>query len=191
MKPAIGVVYEVLIDENGNQKADPGEDIYIGSTTVPKKRLGCADHPAVDLLADEDCVLVSTPIYVDGPVTPTNGGGDGGPTGDDDPSEGDFPGNSDGGGTLPGGETVRDILEWYEQKRIDEIVEDNGGYEPDGTIPDGPPIVNKKRPMLEERKTELFGGDPPPDTQPGESEVRKFKRVTVAVPDFDPTSGGP
>ena len=90
---------------------------------------------------------------------------------------------------MPGGEIVRDILEWYEQKRINTVVGSNGGYGPDGTIPAGGPVVNKNRPMKPERMTELFGNDPPPGSGSGEPVVKKFERVTVLVPGDDPTTG--
>ena len=182
--PRVGVVYEVFLDGNGNGNPDPGERVFVGATTDPAKRLGDLRHPAAALYSDPLCTLACTPVRVDRPFKPTESRPHR-PAAGGDPGDGDFPGDADGGGVYAEGHTVRDVLEWHAQRRLDELVAANGGYAPDGSIPRGGPVLNTARPMTPPRAARLFGGGPPPGSSAGDREIKAFKRVQVLDVQWD------
>jgi hypothetical protein len=173
VKKPIGHIYVIFTDTNGNGVHDPGENVYVGSTTTINTRFH--DHPHVGMLPpfDPKGVIKVFPVFVDGQVTPNPGGGDdndGDPNtgGGDDPTdtgEGDHTAGGNGGGVVPGGKTVREILEWYEEKALNDIIDRELPEDPRPPISipvtEVPNVKNEKHIIKPVRMVNVFPGVDP------------------------------
>ena len=174
VKKRIGFVYEIFIDDNGNGKRDPGEDVYVGSSARIKRRF--RDHEVLDEMIDNPKRKIKIiPVYIDGEIAPNENDPDGNPKIDDDgdpttgggnhPNDsggGDYYPGGNGGGRVPGGKTVREVLEFWEEKLVNKVLDDNG-HDPHSPVGDCDELKNKKHPIGIDRWNNKFGGGTTPD----------------------------
>jgi len=158
VKEPIGYVYEIFIDDNGNGKRDPGEDVYVGSSTRIQKRF--RDHEALgEMIDNPKHKIVIYPVYIDGKITPNKNDEDGNPFIDDDADPttggGNHSNDSGGGDYFPGGNgggrvskdyTVREVIEFWEEKLLKKVLKDNG-HKPHSPVGDCDELKNKQHPI--------------------------------------------
>jgi hypothetical protein len=198
VKPPIGHIYVIWIDANDNGDRDPGEDTYVGSSTKVEDRF--LVHDQNGMLDNPKGKIKVYPVTIEGTVTPNDegeidndddpntGGGDG-PT---DDGEGDFDPGSNGGGVTSGGPTVREVLEYWEEKKLREVIDDNQDPEDErdpGDVPVGdvPVVKNKRHVVSPERMADDFNGVDPPGRGVGGEVPFTYKKV----PSFQGTLGDP
>jgi len=188
VKTTIGHIYVIWIDTNSNGVRDPGEDTYVGSSTRVENRF--LVHDQNGMLNDPKGTIKVYPVQIEGEITPNDDGeidNDGNPNtggGNDgtDTGGGDFLPGGNGGGVGPGGKTTREILEYYEQLVLEDVIDDNqdqGDDRDPGDVPVGdiPEVKNKKHVVSPTRMTDTFGDAPPTGTTQGGEVPFTYKKV--------------